>query len=241
MKYFLTSSPIDEDTGSFFEKNNFKERFLSSLGEKTDILFVASDPKDYEMTEFYANDMVSRIEKEGVKVNSLTLLDNRNKGKAASLFSKCNLVILSGGHTPTQNKFFSSFPLKMLISRFKGTLLAISAGSMNSGKEVYLMPEEEGETKSEECNKLVKGLGLTSIVIIPHYRAKENDELDGINLYREIVYPFFKNRAVMCIPDGTYIYSSDEGEAIAGECWSIYGGKRNKISEDGEEVFVEKG
>ena len=26
MKYFLTSSPIDEDTGSFFEKNNFKER-----------------------------------------------------------------------------------------------------------------------------------------------------------------------------------------------------------------------
>ena len=45
----------------------------------------------------------------------------------------------------------------------------------------------------------------------------------------------------MCIPDGTYIYSSDEGEAIAGECWSIYGGKRNKISEDGEEVFVEKG
>ena len=143
---------------------------------------------------------MARIEKEGVKVNSRTLLDDRNKGKAASLFSKCNLVILSGGHTPTQNKFFSSFPLKMLISRFKGTLLAISAGSMNSGKEVYLMPEEEGETKSEECNKLVKGLGLTSLVIIPHYRAKENDELDGINLYREIVYPFFKSNYSVIMP-----------------------------------------
>ena len=241
MKYFLTSSPIDEDTGSFFEKNNFKERFLSSLGEKTDILFVASDPKDYEVTEFYANDMVARIEKEGVKVNSLTLLDDRNKGKAASLFSKCNLVVFAGGHVPTQNKFFSSFPLKMLISRFKGTLLTISAGSMNCGKEVYLMPEEEGETKSEECNKLVKGIGLTSLVLIPHYRVEEDYYLDGMDLYKEVVYPFFQNRAVMCIPDGTYIYSSDEGEVIAGECWSIYGGKRNKISEDGEEVFVEKG
>ena len=153
MKYFLTSSPIDEDTGSFFEKNNFKERFLSSLGEKTDILFVASDPKDYEVTEYFAHDLASCIEKEGLKVNSLTVLDDRNKGKAASLFSKCNLVVFAGGHVPTQNKFFSSFPLKMLISRFKGTLLTISAGSMNCGKEVYLMPEEEGETKSEECNK----------------------------------------------------------------------------------------
>ena len=72
MKYFLTSSPIDEDTGSFFEKNNFKERFLSSLGEKTDILFVASDPKDYEVTEYFAHDLASCIEKEGLKVNSLT-------------------------------------------------------------------------------------------------------------------------------------------------------------------------
>ena len=102
------------------------------------------------------------------------------------------------------------------------------------------MPEEEGETKSEECNKLVKGIGLTSLVLIPHYRVEEDYYLDGINLYKDVVYPFFQNRAVMCIPDGTYIYSSEEGEVIAGECWSIYGGKRNKISGDGEEVFVEK-
>ena len=240
MKYFLTSSPVDDNTGRLFEKNNFRERFISSLGESTDILYVASDPSAYEMTEFYANDMVSRIEKEGVKVNTLTLLDDRNKGKAASLFSKCSLVVFAGGHVPTQNKFFASFPLKMLISRFKGTLLTISAGSMNCGKEVYLMPEEEGETKSEECNKLVKGIGLTNLVLIPHYREEEDYYLDGINLYKDVVYPFFQNRAVMCIPDGTYIYSSEEGEVIAGECWSIYGGKRNKISGDGEEVFVEK-
>lgn len=240
MRYFLTSTPVDNSTGKLFEKNNFRERFLNSLKEKVDILFIASDPDNYEFSEFFASDISSVLEKEEVEISSLTILDNRNKGKAASLFKKCNLVVLAGGHVPTQNKFFSSFPIKILLSRYKGTLLGISAGTMNSGKEVYLMPEEEGETKSDECNKLVKGLGLTSLVIIPHYPEAEDWKLDGLNLYKDVVYPFFQNRAVMCIPDGTYVYNSDEGEVICGECWSIIDGKRNRISVDGEEVFVEK-
>lgn len=240
MNYFLTSMPLDNETGRLFEKNRFKERFLNSLGKRADIVFVASDPDNHESSQFFAADIASLLEKEGVEISSLSILDNRNKGKAASLFNKCNLVVLAGGHTPTQNKFFSSFPLKMLLSRFKGTLLGISAGSMNSGKDVYFMPEEEGETKSDECNKISKGLGLTNLIIIPHYRPDESDTLDGINLYKDVVYPFFQERAVMCIPDGTYIYNSTEGEVICGECWSIMGGKRNHISNDGEEVFVEK-
>ena len=240
MRYFLTSYPIDDTTGKLSEKNKFRERFLLSIGEKVDMLFVASDPDGYEFSEHFVQDIAATLKKEGVEVSSLFILDNRNKGKAASLFKKCNLVVLAGGHVPTQNKFFASFPIKMLLSRFKGTLLGISAGSMNSGKEVYLMLEEKGETKSEECNRLVKGLGLTSLVLIPHYTEDEDYNLDGLNLYRDVVYPFFQNRAVMCIPDGTYVYNSDEGEVICGECWSIIDGKRNRISVDGEEVFVEK-
>lgn len=240
MKYFLTSYPIDEEKGRFFEKNRFRERLLQSLGDSADVVFVASDPDDYDDSDYYSSYLCKVLEKEGVKVNSLVVLDNRNKGKASALFRKCNLVVLAGGHTPTQNKFFSTFPLKILLSRFKGTLLAISAGTMNSGEYVYLMPEEKGETKSGECNRLTKGLGITKLVTIPHYSVEEDYVLDGINLWREVVYPFFSDRVVMCLPDGTYICNLDEGEAICGECWTIMNGKRNRISEDGEEVFVEK-
>ena len=240
MKYFLTSYPIDEEKGIFFEKNSFRSRFLSSVGKMADVLFVASDPDDAESTSHYANHFKNILEKEGVAVRSLFFLDNRNKTRAAFLFKKCSLVVLAGGHTPTQNKFFSSFPLSMLLSSFKGTLLGISAGSMNSGREVYLVPEEDGETRSKECNRLAKGLGLTELIIIPHYTEAEDYQLDGLNLYRDVVYPFFSSRAVFCLVDGSYVYSSDDGERIAGECWSIMGGKRNRISADGEEVYVEK-
>ena len=240
MKYFLTSSPIDNNSDGFYEVNGFREKFISSLGKKINMLFVASDPDNYPMSSSFAKDIASHLEKEGVEVASINVIDNRNKVKAASLFKNADLVVLAGGHVPTQNKFFSSFPLKMLLSKYKGTLLGISAGTMNSGRYVYLMPEEEGETKSEECNRLEKGLGLTNLIIIPHYREQEEDYLDGINLYKDVVYPFFKERAVMCIPDGTYIYNDGNEEVICGECWSIIGGKREKISEVEEEVFVEK-
>ena len=240
MKAFLTSFPLDETQCAFSRKNGFRDAFLSSLGGKCHMVFVASDPNDYKGTEGFASLISSVLEKEGVKVLSCDILDNRNKTRAASLFKKADLVVLAGGHTPTQNEFFASFPLKMILSSYKGTLLGISAGTMNSGKFVYLMPEEEGETKDRRCNVLAKGLGITNLVTIPHYDEREEDMLDGINLWRDVVYPFFTSRVVMAIPDGTYILVDRDGERIMGECWAIKGGKREKISEEGEEVGVEK-
>ena len=240
MKYFLTSYPIDEENGIFYEKNSFRQRFLEAIGKNADVVFVASDPIDHDSTACYASRFVSVLEREGVKVRSMAILEEGNKTRAASLIRKCTLLVLMGGHTPTQNKFFSSFPLKILLSSFKGTLLGISAGTMNSGKDVYLMPEEEGETRDKGCNTLVKGLGLTDLILIPHYRKEEDDELDGLKLYRDVVYPFFSCRAVFCIPDGSYVYSVGKEEVISGECWSIMGGKRTLVSNDGEEVSVER-
>ena len=93
MKYFLTSYPIDEEKGRFFEKNRFRERLLQSLGNSTDVVFVASDPEDYDDSDYYSSYLCKVLEKEGVEVNSLVVLDNRNKGKASALFRKCNLVV----------------------------------------------------------------------------------------------------------------------------------------------------
>ena len=40
MKYFLTSSPIDNNSDRFYEVNGFREKFISSLGKKINMLFV---------------------------------------------------------------------------------------------------------------------------------------------------------------------------------------------------------
>lgn len=241
MSIYLTSYPFSEDGKHLSEKNGFRSSFLSSLeGKDVEMLFVASDPSGHKETLFFASETKTILENEGLSVSSMEVLDNGNKGKAASLFKKSNLVVLSGGHVPTQNAFFSSFPIKMLLSRFKGTVLGISAGTMNSGKLVYLMPEEEGETKDKALNRVVPGLGLSSLITIPHYREDESDTLDGVNLWREVVYPLFRERMVLAIPDGTYIHIKDGEETIHGKSWGIIGNKRSVVSEDGEVVHVER-
>ena len=67
MKYFLTSSPIDNNSDGFYEVNGFREKFISSLGKKINMLFVASDPDNYPMSSSFAKDIASHLEKEGVE------------------------------------------------------------------------------------------------------------------------------------------------------------------------------
>jgi len=42
-----------------------------------------------------------------------------------------DVVILAGGHAPTQNAFFHKIKLKELLKIFDGIVIGISAGTMN--------------------------------------------------------------------------------------------------------------
>ena len=45
-------------------------------------------------------------------VDKFTILDDRNKEKTEELVKESDLIILGGGHVPTQNKFFREIHLK---------------------------------------------------------------------------------------------------------------------------------
>ena len=54
-----------------------------------------------------------------------------------------DVILLGGGHVPTQNKFFKEIRLREKIKDFDGIIIAISAGSMNSADIVYCQPEKK--------------------------------------------------------------------------------------------------
>ena len=45
---------------------------------------------------------------------------------------KNQVIILRGGHVPTQNKFFEKIKLKERIKDFEGIIIGVSARYMNS-------------------------------------------------------------------------------------------------------------
>lgn len=221
---FLTSSPFTEPGGPLNDSNGFISKFINSLPKNPRALIITSNPEDVEFTEGFSNAIKFTCEITGIEFGSYTILDNRNKEKTKELVNISDLIILAGGHTPTQNRFFNEIGLRDIIGDFDGTILGISAGSMNSADIVYATPEEEGEAVDPSYEKFLPGLNLTKTMLIPHYQDVKDNVLDGKKLFEEVVYPDSIGREFVAISDGSYLYSDGTNETIYGEAYLIKDG-----------------
>ena len=121
------------------------------------------------------------------------------------------------------------------LTDFDGTVLGISAGSMNAASIVYAQPEEEGEAADPNYRRFLKGLGLTNVMLLPHYQDTKDRILDGKKLFEEVTYPDSFGRQFIAIRDGSYLYADGTAERICGEAYLIQNGTIRKICDEGKE------
>lgn len=235
---FLTSSPFGERGKPLNGDNQFVKRIGESLSNVKSALFITSDPDDINFTEGFALSVRETMKITGIIFDEYNVLDNRNCAQAATLINNSGFIILAGGHVPTQNKFFQKIKLRELMSQYKGVVLGISAGTMNSADVVYAQPELEGESIDPTYQKFISGLNLTKCMILPHYQETKNQILDGKRLFEEITYPDSYGRKFYAIPDGSYLYSKDGVEKICGEAYLIQDGRCTQICAAGEEATL---
>ena len=151
--------------------------------------------------------------------------------KLQALLNRSDFVILSGGHVPTQNAFFQKIHLPQLLQDFEGTVMGISAGSMNCAEWVYVQPEEPGES-SPDFPRFAPGLGLTEVNILPHYQQVKDNILDGLQLFEDITYPDSQDNCFFALPDNSYIYQDPEHLLLFGEGYCLCDGVMEQISEN---------
>ncbi len=234
MTCFFTSSPMVPDTPDLNPANGFIHELHLALPYPCRALYVCSDPDDWEKTDFYAVGTAESMEKAGFAFSSFDVLDGRNADDGAGLIDNADLIILCGGHVPTQNWFFRQLGLKELLAGFDGVILGISAGSMNSARTVYAHPELEGEAVDPDYERFLPGLGLTDRSILPHFNTIAGDTLDGLDLFDDIAIPDSVGRSFYVLPDGSYILSRDGREELRGEAYLIADGQMEQISSDGD-------
>lgn len=152
--------------------------------------------------------------------------------------SDSGFIILAGGHVPTQNRFFQKIKLREQMLQYKGVVLGISAGTMNSADVVYAQPELEGEAMDITYQRFIPGLNLTKCMILPHYQETKNQILDGKKLFEDITYPDSYGRRFYALPDGSYLYSKDGIEKIYGEAYLIQDGKCIQICREGNAITL---
>ena len=235
---FLTSRTDDPETGALNAANGFADELRRRVPADCRALFISSDPDGHARTDFYSASVRSCFEAAGFHFMRFDVLDGRNADRAAALVRESNLLVLSGGHVPTQNRFFRRIGLKALLRGFSGVLIGISAGSMNSAETVYAQPELEGEALDPAYLRFLPGLGLTETMLLPHWQYVRGTVLDGLRVCEDITLPDSRGRCFYAIPDGTYLLIENGKETLHGEACRIRDGVIERIAGDGETVLI---
>lgn len=237
---FLTSRTDDPATGLLNPANGFAEELIRCAPKPCRALQICSDPIAYARTDYYAAELKSSFEQSGFVFQSYRTLDSRNEAQAAALIHDSDLLILSGGHVPTQNKFFHQIGLRGLLSSYHGVVVGISAGSMNSADVVYAQPEEDGEAVDPGYQRFLPGLGLTKTILLPHYQAYKDEVLDGLRVYEDVTFPDSFGTEFFAIPDGSYLFIQNGREELRGEAYRISEGHITQISADSETTVLKE-
>ena len=235
---FLTSRMDEPETGKLNPANRFVDELRRHVPDPCAVLDICSDPEDREKTDYYASVKKRMLEESGFAVERYDTLDGRNADLAEALVGGADLLILSGGHVPTQNAFFRRIGLRALLEKFDGVVIGISAGSMNGADIVYAQPEEEGEAVDPAYQRFLVGLGLTKTNLLPHYQEVKDDVLDGLRLVEDITCPDSVGRTFYAIPDGSYLFSDPCREELRGEAYLVRDGVIRQISSHGEVVPI---
>lgn len=235
MTLFITSSPYIDgaDRPILNPANGFIDRIREYLPENPRCLFIASSPEDHYSTCMFGCHTVIAFATANIPFASFQVLDAWNAEDAADLIMESDLIVLAGGHVPTQNAFFREIGLRELLIDYSGVVMGISAGSMNCADVVYVQPEEEGES-DPEFERFAPGLGLTDVNVCPHYLKCKDDILDGLRLFEDITYADSMDNCFFALPDGSYFYQDDDQLLLCGKAWRIRDGILELLTEDEE-------
>lgn len=244
MKVMLTSSlggsskvNGKREPSILIQQNGLLKALKSIWIPNARVFIVCADPADYEKNDSVCDCLRQSFPMSGLSISSIESCDERNP-EAIERLSEVDVLLLSGGHVPSQNKLIQTLRLRERLQSFNGIVVAWSAGSMNSADTVYAGPELEGEAIDPLYKRWLKGLGLTEINIFPHFQALKDDYLDGMRLIEDITYPDSFVHEIVALNDGSYILIDGEKTTLFGEAYMIKDGKMWQICKDSESVSL---
>ena len=241
MTLFITSSPFIDgaERAILSNRNQFIDRIRAVLPENPRVLFVASDPMDHRGTCQFAAITCAAFAEAGIFFDSYRVLSGLTASQAYGMVTHCDFIVLCGGHVPTQNAFFRKIRLRHILKHFHGTVMGISAGSMNMADTVYVQPEEPGES-DPDFSRFAPGLGLTEVNILPHYQKVKDNILDGKRLFEDITYIDSLGHIFFALPDNSYFYQDEDGLLLCGESYRLKNGILEMLTEEDEVLDSEE-
>ena len=219
------------------QRNGLLDNLKSIWITDANVLIICADPSDYEKNDSVCACLKESLPMSGLSISHIDMCDNRNLNAVDDLES-IDVLILAGGHVPTQNRFMNQLRLRERLKDFHGIVVAWSAGSMNCADTVYAGPELEGEAIDPLYQRWVRGLGLTDINIFPHFQSHKDGYLDGLRLIEDITYADSVGHEILALNDGSYILLEYGKTTLYGEAYMIKDCQLWQICKDGESISL---
>ncbi len=219
------------------QRNGLLERLQSIWVENARVLVICADPTKYEKNDDVCACFRAALPMSGLSVSSVDMCDNRNQDAVNDL-KNIDVLILTGGHVPTQNKFLKRLQLRERLSDYKGIIVAWSAGSINCADTVYAGPDLEGETLDPHYERWITGLGITDINIFPHLQSVKDSYLDGMRLVEDITFDDSVGHEIIALNDGSFVLIDDGRTTLYGEAYRIKDRRMTQICKDGQFVSL---
>ena len=217
--------------------NGFADNLQNHWKNDSHVLIISADPNSIEINDSIMNTFATSFPMSGLSFKRIRICDKRNDSLIHNI-TDYDVVILAGGHVPTQNKFFERIQLKECLKYFDGILIGISAGTMNSAQIVYAQPELNGESIDKDYKRFLPGLGITPLMILPHYQDIKDEILDGKRLFEDITYPDSYGREFYALVDGSYFIVENQSTKLFGEAYVIKDGTIQQICEKDKSICI---
>ena len=238
---YLTSDPgtsYIEGKSGLNDDNFFVENLKRHLSENAKILIISSDPYNKEMNDGNVRFISEEFPKSGFSLTKVDICDDGHRDLVKKLCDY-DLIVLAGGHVPTESKFFNEINLYDEIRKYNGIVMGISAGTMNQAEIVYAIPELEGESIDSDYKRFIPGLGLTHVNVIPHFQWLKTLTLDGKNMIEDIAYEDSHGKQFIGVVDGAYILIENGKHTLYGEGYLIKDGICRKICNTGDKICLD--
>lgn len=223
----------------FITDNGLLDKLKELWVEDSKVMIICASPNDYEKNDSVCACLRESFPMSGLSVSYIEKCDDRNEELLEKL-PEMDVILLAGGHVPTQNIFMKKIRLKERLKDFNGLLIAWSAGSMNCASNVYAAPELEGEAVDTDYSRWISGLGLTETNIFPHYQVLKDAYLDGLRVMEDITYADSYTHEILAMNDGSYITIENGTEILHGEAYRIKNGKLEMICRNGEALVLKE-
>ena len=213
------------------ETNGLLKCIKDSWKNDSKVMIISGSPEYYDKNDSVLFCLKGAFSLSNLSASEVLMCDERNK-EIIERLPEMDVIILAGGHVPTQNSFMKTIELKERLQDWDGLLIAWSAGSMNCAEMVYAGPELPGEAIDPKFQRWISGLGITKTNIFPHFEALRDEILDGLRLIEDITYADSMGHEIIALNNGSFIVIENGTEMLYGEAYSIKNGEQRQICTD---------